>query len=260
MSCRQSAGLRIFVSWPLEVLPVSGKAPVMAASLSIIIPAVNAAIYLPACLDALVGASIDGHVREVIISDGASDDRTEQIAKAYGARVISGAQGRGDQLARGVDAARGDWFLFLHADTVLSPEWVGEAEKFMMRGEKTAGVFRLRFAPSNMLSEIVAGGAMIRTRMFKLPYGDQGLLISRSLYDQIGGFRRLPLFEDVDIIDRLTKAYGRAAVTVLDATAETSAAKYIEQGYFLRVIKNFFFLIMYRVGIAPERIYSWYIK
>ena len=99
---------------------------------------------------------------------------------------------------------------------------------------------------------------MLRTRMFSSPYGDQGLLISRAAYEAVGGYRPMPLFEDVDLIDRLLVANGRRALVVMRAKAVTSACRYRRDGYFRRVIRNARCLAMYRAGVAPETIVQYY--
>jgi len=231
-----------------------GYMELMAASLSIVIPTYNEASRLPACLNALVGASINGLVREVIICDRG------EIASEFGARIVSGAQGRGAQLKAGAAETRGDWLLFLHADTVLSEAWSKEVDDFILQDAMAIGVFRLNFDPETRASKIVAKGAMIRTKILKSPYGDQGLLISRELYEKIGGYRAIPLFEDVDIIDRVIRASGRVAIEILDAWATTSAVRYVERGFIRRVLKNFGCILMFRLGVSPARIHDWYVK
>lgn len=225
--------------------------------ISVVIPTLNAAERLPACLSALVPAAVDGLVKEVIVSDGGSIDATEAIADEAGARFIAGEKGRGGQLKRGAAAARGDWHLFLHADTRLDPAWPAAAAAFIA-DENRAGVFRLRFDSEHWMARLVETGANLRARLLAAPYGDQGLLISRSLYERIGGYSDCVLFEDVDLIDRLLRARGRNGLAVLQATATTSAARYENDGYFPRIFRNLVCLAMYRAGVAPARIASFY--
>ena len=161
--------------------------------LSVVIPALNAATTLPATLAALGDAA-----GEVVVVDGGSRDATFSVAAALGARVLAAPRGRGGQLAAGVAAARGAWLLLLHADTRLASGWAAAARAFMAAGPDRAGYFRfaLEFADprARRLERLVAW----RCRCFSLPYGDQGLLIARSLLDRVGGIRPLPLMEDVE--------------------------------------------------------------
>jgi len=219
--------------------------------ISVVIPTLNAETHLAACMKALVPAAIDGLIKEVVVVDGGSTDKTWAIADDAGARVIKAPKGRGSQLAVGAEAARGDWLLFLHADTVLDESWTEAVGRFL-ENKNRVGVFTLRFNAKGMRPKVVAWGAMIRTRFFPLPYGDQGMLISRSLYNDIGGYSRVQLFEDVDLIERLIKAKGRNALHVFDAAAVTSAERYERNGYVRQVISNFMRLIRYKMGVAPK--------
>lgn len=220
--------------------------------ISIIIPSLNAERSLAACLDALIGATVDGLVREVIVVDGGSSDRSLEIADGYGATVLSSAPGRGVQLNKGSTAAKSDWLLFLHADTVLEDGWIEEVRAFIDQEKYEAGVFTLSFIPRNWKSQMVAFGAMVRTRWFRSPYGDQGLLISRKAYDEVGGFSKIPLFEDVDFIDRFRRIKDRHALHIFQSKAHSSAARYESSGYFRRVLNNFILMVRYRFGALPD--------
>lgn len=220
--------------------------------ISVVIPTLNASTRFSACLEALVGSAIGGVVHEVIIVDGGSTDATVQIADAFGAKVLTAKPGRGGQLHTGAGAAKGHWLLFLHDDTVLDEEWVDDALDCIRSGDHKVGVFTLQFDASGIAPRIVAAGAMFRTKYFQSPYGDQGLLISKQLYEEIGGFRDMPLFEDVDIIRRLVRAKGRDVLRVLEAKAVTSADRYEREGYYKRVLKNFWLLLRYYAGASPE--------
>ncbi len=220
--------------------------------ISVVIPTLNAEARLAACLDALGPVGSGKLVGQIVIADGGSTDRTIEIAERFGATVVTAPAGRGGQLRAGAEIARGDWFLFLHADTVLDARWARDAAAHIKNAPDSAAVFTLAFDTKNRAARFVSGGAMMRTRLFGLPYGDQGLLISRRRYHDLGGYRYLPLFEDVDIVRRLIRKHGRRALCVLPAVATTSAERYERLGYARCVIRNNILLARFLAGVTPE--------
>ena len=220
--------------------------------LSVIIPALNAEATLPQTLGALIPGVVCGLIKEVIISDGGSTDESREIAENTGCAVVTGPAGRGTQLSRGALAARGDWLLFLHADTALSAGWEDELGHFMAQpySREYAGVFRFALDDFRPQARRIENLVALRCKLFALPYGDQGLLIHRSLYDQLGGYAKVPLMEDVDLIRRI----GRRRLVYFCCTAQTSAARYITGGYLRRPLRNLFCLSLYFLRVPPRLI------
>lgn len=221
--------------------------------ISVIIPTFNAETDLPRTLAALVPAAIDGIVREVIIADGGSSDATSRIAEATGAHFIAADKGRGQQMAAGAASAKGPWLLFLHADTVLQDGWEREALSLMRAVEQrarpdTAAVFRYALDDRGLWPALLSAIVRMRSAIFGLPYGDQGLLISKRLYNGIGGFKPMALMEDVDIVRRL----GRRRIAFLRSEATTSARRYRSEGYFSRTLRNLACLSLYFLHVPPR--------
>lgn len=212
--------------------------------LTIVIPTLNAATGLGPCLAALDGAD------DILVVDGGSTDDTVAIAEQAGARVVVAPRGRGTQLHAAGAIAQGDWLLFLHADTQLGAGWRDAVEAHIANSPDRAGYFGLRLDDAAMQARAIERGVAWRVRLLGLPYGDQGLLISRSLYDEIGGFRPLPLMEDVDIARRI----GRRRLRHLGTTAQTSAERWRRDGWLRRSARNLACLVLYALGVAPERI------
>ena len=224
--------------------------------LSVVIPALDAAATLPAVLDALAEGVEAGLVREVLVVDGGSGDATVARAQEGGARVLVTPRGRGRQLAAGGAAAAGAWLLFLHADTRLARGWPGPVGDFLAQGAdgRRAGYFRLRLDDSAPAARRLEAAVRWRCRLLALPYGDQGLVLPTALYRALGGFRELPLMEDVDLARRL----GRHRLVALAADAVTSAARYRRDGYVARPLRNLCCLALYFLGVPPlllQRLY-----
>ncbi len=216
--------------------------------LSVVIPSLNAERTIGACLGAVSQAD------EIVVVDGGSSDITVAIAKQSGAAVVRSVRGRGAQLHSGALAARGDWLLFLHADTVLRTGWREAVDLHIASRGSRAAFFRFRLDTADWRAGFIEAGVALRTRLFKLPYGDQGLLISRSLYEETGGFRSLPLMEDVDLVRRI----GRHRLRPLPVAATTSAERWHRDGWIRRSARNLFTLFLYRAGVKPDRLYELY--
>lgn len=228
--------------------------------ISVIIPTLNAERHLPATLTALVPAAVNGIVREVIVVDGGSTDRTRSVADHAGADFMITAPGRGPQLREGAARAKFPWLLFLHADTVLDDDWEREAVDFIHRvdvGEhaRAAAAFRFKLDDKGIAPRMLEAIVRARCAALRLPYGDQGLLISRRLFQEIGGYKPLPIMEDVDIVRRL----GRNRIALLKADAITSAERYRRDGYLARTLRNQTCLALYSAGLpiaTVQRLYG----
>jgi rSAM/selenodomain-associated transferase 2 len=210
----------------------------MTTDLSIIIPTLNAAAFLPQTLAALDDRN------EIIVVDGGSTDGTRELAS--GARILTAPRGRGTQLAAGIAAATHPWLLLLHADTRLSPNWRAAIHTDPTR----AGYFRFVLDSDDKQARRLERLVAWRSRVLGLPYGDQGLLIHRDLLRSVGGMKPMPLMEDVDLVRRL----GRNRLVPLAADAVTSAHKWETQGYLRRSGRNLLCLSLWFAGVPSEKI------
>ena len=224
--------------------------------LSIVIPTLNAADVLGATLadlaEGIARLNEGGEAVEVVVADGGSRDRTADEARRNRARVVEAEAGRGRQLAAGAAATDGAWLLFLHADTRPAPGWDDEVSDFLNAPGNQGRAACFRFAlddpatAARLLERLVA----LRCRLFALPYGDQGLLIHRSLYEALGGFRPLPMMEDVDFVRRI----GRRRLSYMRTPAVTSAARYRRDGYASRMARNLCCLLLFSLGVRAETV------
>ena len=221
--------------------------------LSIVIPTLNAEKNLPATLACLIAG---GFQLELIIADGGSCDKTPAIAAEHGAKFTATLGGRGAQMASGAMYSTGDWLLFIHSDTHPQPGWKHIVKSFIENPKNRfqAAYFKFSLNDSSPAARRLERIVDWRCRTFGMPYGDQGLLISREFYDLLGGIATIPLMEDVDIVRRI----GLKRLTQLNAAAVTSAERYRKNGYLLRSTTNLLCLVLYFAGLPPRLIAEMY--
>jgi glycosyltransferase involved in cell wall biosynthesis len=218
--------------------------------ISVVIPTHNAESGLVRTLSSLLEAAMRGLVRDVVIADGGSSDLTLEIAEDAGCTIVRRGAARGGLLDAGARAAKGPWLLFLHADTALEPGWDGEAYNFVRQGDEAhAATFRFALDDKRWAARRAELVTRLRNKVLALPYGDQGLLIAKAQYERLGGFKDLPILDDVDFVTRLKRDVGRAGIARLSSRAVTSGAR-----YFHRPLRNLSLLTLYGIGVSPERL------
>lgn len=214
--------------------------------LAVVIPALDEAECLPATLAALdEGRDL---IDEIVLADGGSSDGTLAVAERFGARVVTAPRGRGTQIDAGVAASSAAWLLILHADTVLAPGWAGAVRAAIHEGGMRARYGRLRFASADKRARMVEALVTLRCAIFRLPYGDQALLIPRALLDLAGGMPAIPLMEDV----ALARLLGPARLAPMAVTAITDAGAYERDGWVRRSVANLWRLGRYLAGARAE--------
>ncbi len=218
-------------------------------AISVVIPTLDAAAELPAALAALANSRL---VHEIVVADGGSRDDTIAIATRAGARIVVGRRGRGTQLATGAASSCGEWLLFLHADCRPAQGWQTAVEAFINApgASGRAGYFAFALDDESPAARRLERLVAWRCRVFALPYGDQGLLIPRALYNAVGGFAALPLMEDVDLARRL----GRSRLAPLAAPLHVSARRYRQDGYIRRTVRNLLCLLLYFAGVPARHV------
>ena len=225
------------------------------SKISIIIPTINEANNLPLLLSDLSTIHKDG---EIIIVDCGSEDKTIDIANIYGAKVYkSKERNRGLQLDLGAKKSSGDWLIFLHADTRLTYDWFTKI-KLVSKGDKNyIYYFKFKINDKKFIYRLLEILVNFRSQYFKQPYGDQGLIIHKSIYLKNNGFRKIPLMEDVDFLRRLN---GKNDLKQLNLPIFTSSRKWKRTNIFLQAVKNWNFRRRWLKGESAKSIYSEYYK
>ncbi len=194
--------------------------------------------------------ALDGFADELVVSDGGSGDRTAEAARALGARVVAGSAGRGPQLNRGAAATRAEILLFLHADSE-PPAGAAEAIRRAVAEGADGGGFELEFDGDHRWMRRGSRLVNLRTRLTRLPLGDQGQFVTRAAFERLGGYRDWPILEDLDFARRL-KRHGRLAV--LPLRMRTSSRRYLERGIARTVALNWLIWALHVVGVSPHRL------
>ena len=225
------------------------------SKISIIIPTINEASNLPLLLSDLSSIQKEG---EIIIVDSGSEDKTIDVANIYGAKVYeSKERNRGLQLNIGAKNSKGDWLMFLHADSRLTDDWLTKI-KSVSKGDKNyIYYFKFKINDKKLIYRVLEILVNFRSQYFKQPYGDQGLVIHRSIYFKNNGFRNIPLMEDVDFLSRLNKKY---ELKQLNLPIFTSSRKWESTNILLQALKNWNFRRRWLKGDSAKSIYSDYYK
>jgi rSAM/selenodomain-associated transferase 2 len=222
--------------------------------IDVVIPTLNEAQALPALLGDLRELALVLPL-DVTVVDGGSSDGTGERAAAAGVRLLHAARGRAYQFNRGATVGGGEWLLFLHADSRLGPEAraavVAAAELEM---EVQAAVFRFAIDLPGFWRRFIETGQAIREALSGLAYGDQGLLIRRRLFEEVGGYPDLPLMEDVALIRAVRR---RTRIARLAAPLVTSGRRYRQGGVMRTWLQHTALISLYLMGAPPTRLARW---
>jgi len=225
------------------------------SKISIIIPTINEASNLPLLLSDLLSIQNEG---EIIIVDSGSEDKTIDVANIYGAKVfISKERNRGLQLDIGAKNSKGEWLIFLHADTRLNNDWFTKIKSLLTGENNFIYYFKFKINDKKIIYRILEILVNFRSQYFKQPYGDQGLIIHRSTYLKNNGFRKIPLMEDVDFLKRLNQ---KKDLKQLNLPIFISSRKWERTNIFIQALKNWNFRRRWLKGESIKSIYHDYYK
>jgi rSAM/selenodomain-associated transferase 2 len=220
--------------------------------ISIIMPTLNEAGGLRSVLVAL---PLTEH-EELVVVDGGSSDHTMGIAGEFARLVIAGERGRALQMNRGAERSTGDILLFLHADTVPPPGAFARVREALRDERVVAGAFDLAVEHPAAWFRLIEWGANLRSRLTRVPYGDQGLFMRRTVFQRMGGFREMPLMEDIEMGCRLRRL-GRIAF--LRPPVRTHPRRWLAEGPLRTTLRDWSLALAYTVfGVRPERLARFY--
>ena len=223
--------------------------------ISVIIP-----VY---CEEAIINRTIEavrrlggGETAEIVVVDGETEGETLATIRDTAVRKVSSEKGRGRQMNRGAAVATGDVLLFLHADTVLPPAAFERIADAMRDEGCTGGAFDLRIDSPRSGFRVIETVANLRSRLTRIPYGDQAIFLRASCFRTLRGFREIPIMEDVDLMRRVKRKNWR--IVIFREPVTTSARRWEKEGLVSGTLRNWFLMTLYLCGVAPERLARFY--
>jgi rSAM/selenodomain-associated transferase 2 len=221
-------------------------------SLGIVIPTLNEEEHLAGILEDLARLEVG---RDIVVVDGGSEDATAAVAARAGVRVLRAPRGRALQMNAGAAVVTGEWLCFLHADVRMPADARAALRETVARPPADAAVWKLAVEGAGVWMRVVEAGALLRDRLGGLPYGDQGFLVRRTVFEAVGGFPSLPIMEDVALARAVRR---RTRLARLPAALVASGRRWRREGAYRTWIRNAVLMTAYLAGTPPERLARWY--
>ena len=213
-------------------------------SISVVIPALNEEGIIRSLLVYL--RELDSNL-EIVVSDGGSADSTVEEARPL-SKIVHAPRGRGAQMNAGARTASGDILWFLHADTKPHPESIRSMQKVFSDDSVIGGGFRYSLEHPGFQFRLAETLSNMKNRAFKLLFGDMGIFVRRDVFEAMGGYLEIPLMEDMDFCHRLRRL---GKIVILPQTIQTSARRWIEEGYVKHSIRSWTFQSAWILGVSP---------
>jgi len=219
-------------------------------SLSVIIPVLNEAKQIVHCINSVRKALPES---EIVVVDGGSRDETINLAKNENTQVVSSPPGRGIQCRAGADDCNSEILIFIHADCRLGNNTMRALENYFIDEKKKIAVFKIKFLSTKIVFRILEWFTSFDSLFTR--FGDQGIIVRRSFYSELGGFPAYKLFEDVDF---LRKARRHHSIGQIDANINSSVRRFKRTGFFAQMTWNAVLLFLYCLGVNPDKLYLLY--
>ncbi len=223
--------------------------------ISVIIPVLHEGAKINEAVSRL-RAQDPGRCAEIIVVDGDPAGSTVKTIIDTGVRSLVAEKGRARQMNHGAELARCAVFLFLHADTFLPPDAFPLILDAMSDVRVVAGAFDLGFATDRRIFRITEKYVSVRSRLTRVPFGDQAIFIRKSYFDRMGGYRDIPLMEDIELMKRIRKRGDR--IHIIPVKVRTSPRRYEREGILYGTFRNWLLQILYALGVSPGRLAKWY--
>lgn len=227
----------------------------MTPLLSIIVPVVDEDRIINDLIEHLYGLPF-GNGCEVIIADGNQSQNTLKAISRGDVKKIASFKGRGAQMNAGAAVAKGKILLFLHADTLLPRPVLDQILLALKQPDIVGGAFDLGINSNKWGFRLIETVASLRSRITRMPYGDQAIFIKKAVFERLGGFGEIPLMEDVDLMRRVRKTGQKIAIIPLKVL--TSPRRWEKEGLLFSTLRNWILISLYLLGVSPKRLAKFY--
>ena len=222
-------------------------------TISIIIPVLREEALIN---DAITRIRAMDETVEIVVVDGSPGAETLKAVTGDHAKLLASGTGRACQMNRGARIARGDILLFLHADTELPLDGLRMISSALSDNRFVGGAFDLKVGEGGLIFRVIGSIASLRSRLTRIPYGDQAIFLRRDYFMKMGGFREIPLMEDVDLMRRVKAVAGK--ICILREKVRTSSRRWKKEGVLRCTLRNWTIMALYLMGVSPERLTKWY--
>ena len=222
---------------------------------SIIVPVLGEVDQINSLIEHLYNQHYGGNC-EIIVVDGDPNGGTVTSIQRNEVISIVSSTGRSWQMNAGAAIARGEILVFLHADTRLPAGALDRISHALEQKRIVGGAFSLGISSPRLVFKIIAHLASLRSRLTRIPYGDQAIFVRRDYFNEIGGYREIPLMEDVELMQRIQKLGDR--IGILPHRVSTSPRRWEKEGIVYCTLRNWVISILYFIGVSPDRLSSFY--
>ena len=198
----------------------------------------------------------DQHTRELIVVDGSDLQDTIKAIHAQNVICIVSMEGRAQQMNAGASVARGDVLVFLHADTIVPSNAFRSMKAALKDRQVVGGAFDLSIRSNRLIFKVISKIASLRSRLTRIPYGDQTIFIRKAYFHAIGGYREIPLMEDVELMQRIKRRGD--TISILSEKVSTAPRRWEREGIVYCTLRNWIVILLYYFGVSPQRLVHYY--
>lgn len=227
----------------------------MKPDISVIIPVLNEQKVIPRVIEALYHQRFSGTF-EIIVVDGSKEGSTIKCIGNKDVLTLTSTKGRGCQMNSGAKIAKAEILIFLHCDTRLPENGLTQVKTAMKNPFVKAGAFDLAIKAEGFAYRVIEKTASLRSRITKIPYGDQAIFIRKNYFFDMGQYREIPIMEDVDLMMRIRK--DGKTITLLKSRTTTSSRRWEKEGIVFCTLRNWMILSLFFLGVTPEKLAAFY--